>query len=167
MKPTHRATDLRTTLLLVLFSCAAAIACSPAKEESGEGADRAPVAEEAASATSSGGRWLGEVRVGGSVDPAGAVPVESATDRFAPGESIYVSMAVADAPENAAVHTVFLDAAGEKIAEDEKKVPAEAQYLYFDAGDTVNWLPGEYTIEIAVDGEVRERQSITLAAGED
>ena len=146
-----------------------ALACAPAADEEPPAAEQ-PAAE-AETAGEAGAleaeRWLDDFSTGGEVDPQGAIPAEAARDRFAPGETVYVSMAVDDAPADAAVHVVFYDAAGQKVAEDEKKVPAEALYLYFDSGDTANWPPGAYRIEIAVDGEVVDEQALTLAAAGD
>lgn len=145
-----------------------ALACAPAVEEEPPPAEQ-PAAE-AETAEGAGAleaeRWLDDFSIGGAVDPRGAIPAEAVRDRFAPGETVYVSMAVDDAPADAAVHVVFYDAGGQKVAEDEKKVPAQALYLYFDSGDTANWPPGEYRVEIAVDGEVVDEQALTLAADE-
>lgn len=152
--------------LLALPLPLSTIACTPSDEADPGEAERvaaAPETEDAAAAPAAEG-WLGEVRVGGAVDPQGAVLPDQETTSFSPGDSIYASMAIDGAPAHAAVHAVFYDPAGEKVAEDEKKVPAEARYLYFDAGDTSNWLPGEYRIEMAVDGEVLSRETITVGA---
>lgn len=167
MPPTARLEHPLLASLLVLPLLLASVACSPSDDADPGGAETAvaePESESSAASPAVEG-WLGEVRVGRAVDPQGAVPADQETASFAPGDSIYASMAIDGAPANAAVHAVFYDASGEKVAEDEKKVPAEARYLYFDAGDTANWLPGEYRIEVAVDGEVRSRETITLAAG--
>lgn len=154
--------------------CAAALAlpaCGPAGEEAGG----APAEEETGApgdVSSEAGEagaleaeaWLDEVSIGRAVDPQGAVPPEGEGTEFAAGEVVYVSMAVGDAPPDAAVHVVFYGADGGKVAEDEKKVPAEASYLYFDSGDTRGWEPGGYRVEVAVDGEVVAERDVTLAA---
>lgn len=152
--------------LALCFPLLGVLACSPADEEP-EAATREPAAD-AEPAESPGAleaeRWLDDLSIGGEVDPRGAIPAEAAREEFAPGETVYVSMAVDDAPADAAVHVAFYDAGGQKVAEDEKKVPAAALYLYFDSGDTANWAPGEYRVEIAVDGEVVDEQALTLSA---
>lgn len=155
--------------------CAAALslpACGPAGEEVGE----EPAAEEAGAPAGEAAReaggpgaveaevWLDDVAIGRAVDPRGAVPPESEGTDFAAGDVVYVSMAVGEAPPDAAVHVVFYGAGGGKVAEDEKKVPAGASYLYFDSGDTHNWEPGTYRVEVAVDGEVVAERDVTLAA---
>lgn len=154
------ATLLALPLPLSTIGCAPSDEADPGETETVAAAPESQ--EEAASPAAEG--WLGEVRVGSAVDPQGAVPSDQETTSFSPGDSIYASMAIDEAPAHAAVHAVFYDAAGEKVAEDEKKVPAEARYLYFDAGDTSNWLPGEYRIEVAVDAEVLSRETITVGA---
>lgn len=159
------------TALLVPLCLAALglLACGPAGEEGAGG----PASEEAGTPTGAAAgepgplgaeSWLDDVSIGHAVDPQGAIPAESVGSEFAPGEVVYVSMAVGDAPADAAVHVVFYGAGGEKVAEDEKKVPAEARYLYFDSGDTRNWEPGSYRVEVAVDGEVVGEQEVKLAA---
>ena len=154
--------------------CAAALAlpaCGPAGEDAGEepAAEEAGAPGDAASGAGEAGAleaeaWLDDVAIGGAVDPRGAVTAESEADAFAAGDVVYVSMAVGDAPPDAAVHVVFYGGGGEKVAEDEKKVPAEAEYLYFDSGDTRNWEPGTYRVEVAVDGEVVAQRDVALAA---
>lgn len=148
---------LALPLLLML------VACAPSHDDGAEDADAGPEAAETADAAAAAEEaWLGEVRIGSAVDPQGAVPPDQETRRFAPGDSIYASMSIDGAPANAAVHAVFYDGSGDKIAEDEKKVPAEARYLYFDAGDTSNWLPGEYRVEMSIDGRVHSTEEIVV-----
>lgn len=162
-----------TVLLVPLcLSVLGLLACGPAGEEEtagGPAPEEAGAQGEAASETGEpgsleAGSWLDDVSIGDAVDPQGAIPAGSEGNEFAPGDVVYVSMAVGDAPADAAVHVVFYGAGGEKVAEDEKKVPAEARYLYFDSGDTRNWEPGTYRVEVAVDGDVVDAQEITLAA---
>lgn len=154
-------------ILVVPAACLAilgALCCSRAAEDEERGAEGlegvAEVSEEAGAAKAL--LWLDDVATGGEVDPRGAIAEGSAREGFRPGETIYVSMAVADAPTEAAVHVVFYGASGERVAEDEKKVPAAASFLYFDSGDTTNWPAGSYRVEIFVDGEVVEERALTL-----
>lgn len=154
--------------------CAAALAlpaCGPAGEEAGEepAAEETGAPSDAASEAGESGAldaeaWLDHVSIGRAVDPRGAVPPDRQGTDFAAGDVVYVSMAVGDAPPDAAVHVVFYGADGGKVAEDEKKVPAQASYLYFDSGDTRNWEPGTYRVEVAVDGDVVTARNVTLAA---
>lgn len=169
IRPAAARTALAALLLVVPMGF---VACGPAGEGAGAG-DEGP--EEAASADEAGvgggdpggleaGTWLDDVSTGHAVDPQGAVTAESAGSEFAPGDLIYVSMSVGDAPADAAVHVAFYGPDGEMVAEDEKKVPAEARYLYFDSGDTRHWEPGSYRVELAVAGEVVDEQELTLVA---
>lgn len=109
--------------------------------------------------------WLDDVRIGHEVGSDGAVPIAQQADEFTPGERVYVSVEVSDAPEYAAVHVVFHDAAGETVAEDEKKVPAAARHLYFDSGDTTEWEPGGYRVVVAVEGEPVAERELTVTEG--
>ena len=119
-------------------------------------------ASDATDQASSSGDWIGDAAVGSRVDTEGAVPPEAHRGEFRPGETIYVSLEVGEAPPTASVHAVFLDAAGHKVAEDAKKVPARAGHLYFDSGDTADWAAGEGTITLSVDGSQVGEESFTL-----
>lgn len=156
----------RSLPILAVVALLGAVACAPAEDEERPAAPSpeaaAPAAGEAGSLEAE--RWLGGFTVGREVDPQGAIPVESVATEFDPGETIYVSMAVGEAPADAAIHVVFFDPRGGKVAEDEKKVPAEARFLYFDSGDTAHWLAGEYRVELSVDGEVVGEERVTLSA---
>ncbi|MFP3940389.1 MAG: hypothetical protein ACLF0P_08790 [Thermoanaerobaculia bacterium] len=100
--------------------------------------------------------------MGFRVDTAGTIPPDARGQEFRPGQPIYVSMEIGEAPPAASVHAIFLDAAGRKVAEDAKKVPSGAGHLYFDSGDTSDWTPGEGTITIAVDGHQVTEEPFTL-----
>lgn len=142
--------------------------CKPSDDggaaSTGEGAEASPAGTPRGEAAGplEAQLWIDDVRIGHQVDPDGAIPIAQQGDEFAPGERVYVSMDVSDAPEYSAVHVVFEDAAGETVAEDEKKVPAEARRLYFDSGDTTHWQPGAYRVILAVDGEAVAEQELTL-----
>jgi hypothetical protein len=157
-----RSHDSSLAMILALPLLLVLVACAPSDDDGAEDAGATPEATETSEAAPAGETWLGEVRVGGAVDPQGAVLPDQETRRFTPGDSIYASMSIDGAPANAAVHAVFYDGSGDKIAEDEKKVPAEARYLYFDAGDTSNWLPGEYRVEMSIDGRVHSTEQIVV-----
>lgn len=157
----------RSLPILAALALLGAVACVPAEDDEERAA--APGPEAASPAAGGAGaleaeRWIGGFTVGREVDPQGAIPVESVATEFGPGETIYVSMAVGEAPADAAVHVVFFDPQGSKVAEDEKKVPAQARFLYFDSGDTAHWLAGEYRVELSVDGEVVGEERVTLSA---
>lgn len=161
-----RGVDSRRILVVpaAFLAVLGALCCSRAPEEEERAAEGlegvAEVSEEVGAVKAL--PWLDEVATGGEVDPRGAIAEGSAREGFKPGETIYVSMAVGDAPTEAAVHVVFYGASGGRVAEDEKKVPAAAKFLYFDSGDTTNWPPGSYRVEITVDGEVVEERALTL-----
>lgn len=147
------------------------VACGPSEDGTAEGAapsgaegGEGPEAGSDAASTEApeAGSWLEGMSVGRAVDPQGAVPTESVAAVFASGDVIYVSIGVGEAPADAAVHVAFYDPSGERVAEDEKKVPAEARYLYFDSGDTRHWEPGRYRVEVSVDGEVVHERELTL-----
>jgi len=161
---TSRSAHLRrylTTLpaVLVAAGLAAAAGCGPASEEATrEPATAEPASEGAASAPgaphASGTKpWLDDIRLGRAVGPDGGVPGPGEAKEFTAGETVYVSMAVEDAPADASVHVVYRDAAGATVSEDAKKVPAGAGHLYFDSGDTTGWPAGTYRVVVAADGD--------------
>lgn len=146
-----------------------AFACRPSGQaEETEGAAPAAGAETAQGGSATVGAlsartWLDDFTIGHQVDTEGAIPLARQGDDFAPGQTVYVAMEVGDAPAGASVHVRFEDAAGRTVAEDEKKVPRGAKYLYFDSGDTSSWKPGDYRAEISVGGQGVNGQSFKLS----
>lgn len=153
---------IRTVVAAALVLGLAAVAACGPSEEAGPG--EAPEAEavESAPGPLAAELWVDDLRLGSAVEPEGAIPQARQTDTFAPGDDVYVSMAVADAPAGSAVHAIFRGPDGEAVAEDEKKVPAGAHYLYFDAGDTADWQPGAYRVEVRVDGQMVKEAELTV-----
>ncbi len=139
---------------------AAGLACGPAPGASGPEAAQ-PTAGAASPEGPAGGAqasalaaqtWLDDFTLGHQVDTEGAIPLAKQGDDFKPGQTVYVAMEVGDAPAGAAVQVVFEDASGKTVAEDEKRVPIGAKYLYFDSGDTSSWKNGEYRAVISAAG---------------
>lgn len=161
-RPLSPAVLLALALLAPLVTAAG---CGTADEVSDE-AQGEPETEGRSTANGAGAvaaqAWLADIEVGHEVDSEGAIPLAQRADEFAPGERVFVSMEVSDAPELAEVHVMFRDAAGETVAEDAKKVPAEARYLYFDSGDTTHWSPGTYRLIVAVDGEAAAERELAI-----
>jgi len=159
----------RLLLLLTAVAPIAWSACGPAddggalpapgSDDAERGKDSAPPGSPQAEL------WLDDLRLGGQVGPDGAVTPARAADDFAVGETVYVSMAVSEAPADAAVHVVYEDSAGATVAEDAKKVRAGASYLYFDSGDTRSWPAGSYQVVVDVGGEQVAALDFTLTEG--
>lgn len=170
-KPIPSSPPLRiATVSLYLLATAAVLTWGGCgSRESGE----APSDESVEPASSGAGRdaaaravgaevWIDDFRIGREVDPEGAIPFAEESDEFAPGESVYVSMTVSAAPADATVHVMFEGRARETVAEDAKKVPAEAHHLYFDSGDTMSWEPGDYRVVVEIDGRTVSELDFTL-----
>lgn len=148
-----------TVLVVAVLGCGPDSSDETATDETPGVAAAQPAAdgEPIASGTAAADAWLETVALGREVDTQGAIPEGSRTDAFAPGETIYLSIEVDAAAPQAAVRVTFSRPQGGTVAEDEKKVPAGAGYLYFDSGDTASWEPGAYRVAVAVGGEtVRE-----------
>lgn len=146
---------------------AGAAACGPADDEraapeQAPGTEGSPAATEGQPESSAPGGWLQGFTVGSRVDPTGAIPREARADEFRIGEPVYIALELGEAPPPASVHAVFYDGSGSKVAEDAKKVPARAPYLYFDSGATGDWAPGEGRITISVDGRPVGDEPFTL-----
>ena len=151
--------------LVLSVGLACGSGASSEKEEAGraagaaESAQAAPASEPGALEAQS---WLDDFTIGQQVDTEGAIPLAQQGDEFTPGQTVYVAMAVGDAPAGASVEVKFEDASGQAVAQDEKKVPLGAKYLYFDSGDTSSWKPGEYVARISVSGRSVNDQHFTL-----
>lgn len=89
----------------------------------------------------------------------GMIPTEAQGDDFAPGETVYVTMKVGDAPAGSAVKLVWYGPGETKINEEQKSVNQGDQYLTFEAANTSSWQMGDYRAEVWVgDEKVNQQQ---------
>jgi hypothetical protein len=98
--------------------------------------------------------WLDDFTIGNNVQTDGSIAMGDQGDDFAPGEKVFVSMEVGDAPAGATVRVDFLreDDEDRPVATTESVVPADAHYLSFEA-DTTGWMLGDYRAEVWVGDE--------------
>ena len=94
-----------------------------------------------------------DVNIGVAVATDGQVPADSSPDNFLPGEDIYLSMDVSDAPAGTAIRVVWIGPGDQQIATQAKTVAAGVATLTFVKQDTRSWKPGDYRAEVWVGDE--------------
>ena len=94
-----------------------------------------------------------DVNVGLAVASDGHVLAGSSPDNFLPGEDIYLTMDVSDAPAGTAIRVVWIGPGDKQIATQAKTVAAGASTLKFVKQDTQSWKPGDYRAEVWVGDE--------------
>ncbi len=110
--------------------------------------------------------FVDDVTIGKNVVD-GMIPTEAQGDDFAPGETVNLSMKVADAPAGSSVKVVWFGPGETRINEETKSVNAGEQYLTFQAADTASWQKGDYRAEVWVgDEKVNQQQFQIVDASE-
>jgi hypothetical protein len=94
-----------------------------------------------------------DVNIGVAVDSNGRVPAGTGPDNFLPGEDIYLTMDVSDAPAGTAIRVVWIGPGDKPIDTQIQKVAAGASTLKFVKQDTRSWKPGDYRAEVWVGDE--------------
>ena len=96
---------------------------------------------------------IDDVNIGVAVTSDGRVPADSSPDNFLPGEDIYLTMDVSDAPAGTAIKVVWIGPGDTQIATQAKTVAAGVSTLTFVKQDTRSWKPGDYRAEVWVGDE--------------
>jgi len=94
-----------------------------------------------------------DVNIGVVVASDGRVPADSSPDHFLPGEDIYLTMDVSDAPPGTAIRVVWIGPGNQQIATQAKTVAAGVSTLAFVKQDTRSWKAGKYRAEVWVGDE--------------
>jgi hypothetical protein len=94
-----------------------------------------------------------DVNIGVALASNGRVPADSTPDNFLPGEDIYLTMDVSDAPPGTAIKVVWIGPGDKQIARQEQSVAAGVPTLKFVKQDTRGWKPGDYRAEVWVGDE--------------
>jgi hypothetical protein len=94
-----------------------------------------------------------DVNIGVAVASDGRVPSDSNRDNFVPGEDIYLTMDVSDAPPGTAIKVVWIGPGDRQIATQAKTVAQGVSTLKFVKQDTKTWKPGDYRAEVWVGDE--------------
>lgn len=110
--------------------------------------------------------FVDDVTIGKNVVD-GMIPNEAQGDDFAPGETVHLTMKVADAPAGSRVKVVWFGPGETRINEEEKAVNQGDQYLTFQAANTSSWAKGDYRAEVWVgDEKVNQQQFQIVDANE-
>jgi len=141
-----------TNAMLVLFAAMSAPALA--------GDDKAPTIAEKPGISKPGDvsppvaqAMVDDVNIGVAVDGSGRVPASSNPDNFLPGEDIYLTMEVSDAPAGTVVKVVWIGPGDRQIATQAKTVSQSVSTLKFVKQDTQSWKPGDYRAEVWVGDE--------------
>jgi hypothetical protein len=94
-----------------------------------------------------------DVNIGVAVASDGRVPADGGPDSFLPGEDIYLTMDVSDAPPGTAIRVAWIGPGDRQIATQAKTVAAGVSTLKFVQQDTRSWTPGDYRAEVWVGDE--------------
>ncbi|HEX9943667.1 MAG TPA: hypothetical protein VGG03_16780, partial [Thermoanaerobaculia bacterium] len=90
-----------------------------------------------------------DVTIGHKVGSDGMIAAADQGDDFAPGDPIYITMKVGDAPAGSKVKVVWYGPGEKKIDEEEKTVPQGQQYLtFYQAPGKSFWGKGDYRAEV-------------------
>lgn len=92
----------------------------------------------------------------------GTIPNADQGDDFAPGQTIYIAMKVADVPATSKVKVTWYGPGETKIGDDEKSVPTGAKYLTFENSKTSSWAKGDYRAEVWVGDEKVDTQQFNI-----
>ena len=106
--------------------------------------------------------WIDDVTIGSELGADGAMAAGKTGDDFAPGQPVYLSMEVGDAPPNSAVKVVWYGPNETKIGEENKPVVAGQKYLNFTSADTKTWAKGDYRAEVWIGDEKVNTQQFNI-----
>lgn len=96
---------------------------------------------------------IDDVNIGVAVANDGRVPAGTSPDDFLPGEDIYLTMDVSDAPAGTAIRVVWIGPNDQQIVTEARTVAAGVSTLKFVKQDTQGWKPGDYRAEVWVGDE--------------
>jgi hypothetical protein len=161
------------TLVLVLAAVLPlALACKP--KEQAEPDDASDTATQATPAEIPGANqpsdlnpveaqtMIDDVTIGHKVGADGTIAAADQGDDFAPGDPVYLTMKVGDAPAGSQVKVIWYGPGETKIGEDSKDVATGATTLTFQATDTAAWKKGDYRAEIWIGDEKVNQQTFNV-----
>lgn len=97
--------------------------------------------------------WLADFTIGSELGADGTMVAGRTGDDFSPGQPIYISIEVGDAPPAATVKVIWYGPGETKIGEQERAVVAGPKHLAFAITDTLGWKKGDYRLEAWLDGK--------------
>jgi hypothetical protein len=108
-----------------------------------------------------------DVTIGKQVGTDGMIATENQGDDFAPGETVYLTMNVADAPAGSVVKVAWYGPGETKIGEQDKPVETGSKYLTFETADTGSWQKGDYRAEVWIGDEKVNTQQFQIVDADD
>lgn len=106
--------------------------------------------------------WIDDVTLGHELAADGSMVTGKTGDDFAPGEKVYLTMEVGDAPPSSSVKVVWYGPNETKIGEENKPVVAGQKYLPFTSADTKSWAKGDYRAEVWIGDEKVNTQQFQI-----
>jgi len=105
---------------------------------------------------------IDDVTIGKEVGTDGMIATEDQGDDFAPGQTVYLTMNVADAPAGSVVKVAWYGPGEQKVGDQEKTVETGAKYLTFETADTSSWQKGDYRAEVWIGDEKVNTQQFQI-----
>lgn len=110
---------------------------------------------------------IDDVTIGKEVGADGMIATEDQGDDFAPGETVYLTMNVADAPAGSVVKVAWFGPGETRVGDQEKQVETGSQYLTFETADTASWQKGDYRAEVWIGDEKVNTQQFQIVDADD
>lgn len=105
-------------------------------------------------------KWVADFALGSDVAPNGTVNAPKTS--FAPGESVYYSAAVKNAPPASAVQLVWMGPNATRLGQEMKGIAEGQTVVYFQSPDTSAWAPGQYEAQLWVVDEKVNAQKFEI-----
>jgi hypothetical protein len=107
---------------------------------------------------------VSDLNVGRRVNSAHQI--ETMSDRFAPGDTVWASVRTENAPAGSRILTrwVYTEGGSEQIVAEETHTTAMAGtgYTSFFVANPVPWPAGSYEVRVSLDGEVRQTKEFRV-----
>ena len=103
-----------------------------------------------------------DVTIGHKVGSDGMVATADQGDDFAPGDPIYLTLKVGDAPAGSEVKVAWYGPGETKVKDESQTVTQGQQYLTFELTDTASWQKGDYRAEIWIGDEKVNQQEFNI-----
>jgi hypothetical protein len=133
----------RWTSAVVMATVALLSACSKHDEQvAGSAPERAPEYRAPMRTLP----WLANFELGTAPDEHGVLT--RLTNEFSPGEPIYLSMKVNEAPRGTVVTTYWYGPSNVTLGHETKNLSPDEERLRFVQDNTLDWQPGAYRAEI-------------------
>ncbi|HEX4965688.1 MAG TPA: hypothetical protein VF173_33060 [Thermoanaerobaculia bacterium] len=104
---------------------------------------------------------IDDVTIGHQLAPDGTIAARQQGDDFAPGQPVYLTMKVADAPARSQVKVAWYGPGDKKIDDQQKTVEPGKRYLSFEE-KTGSWPQGNYRAEVWIGDEKVNQQHFNI-----